>query len=290
VCLITYRYIPGNRLQATPGPSLADILFVKTIVNVLLPDRVRQYLPYWAVFGLCLCSAHLAHAGIKSCTLADGSTVFQDTPCVVIPKTNADASPKPKAVPFGIEKTWFDVPDTNERAFCTATGCDCGDSRRQFENGLPLAIADALYLDGSWHRLEATLSQMQLSTTATYEYEDLMRERDEAACNILMSQKTLRMFGADVLAQLRDSKRYAEDMGLDDPEDCEAGQINVCEHIDNIDLYKRISSDIRALTRTSRNNDNTVDETNANELDILDAKISAERKNITDLSALPFDF
>ncbi len=123
---------------------------------------------------------------------------------------------------------------------------------RKYKNGLPLAIADALYLDGSWHRLESTLIALELPDKNVFERADLRKERDEAACNILMSQKTLRLFGTKVLTDLRQKKRYAEERGLDNPEDCDAGDTMVCTYTEMVQLYDRIQGDIKALRRNAR--------------------------------------
>jgi len=162
-------------------------------------------------------------------------------------------TPVANTAPLGIDKTWFDKPDVApHRADCTRTGCDCGNYYREFKHGLTQAVADALYLDGSWHRLDATVSQMKLSTHDRAEYDDLRKERNEAVCNILMSQKTLRLYGEYVLKQLRTQKRQAEKLGLDNRADCDAGDLSICEHTDNIDLYHRIMYDLQALSNTAR--------------------------------------
>lgn len=196
-----------------------------------------------------------AHSAIHACRLADGTVTFQDTECPVIPvaKTKSTAKSKKKTIPFGIEKTWFDAPPViPDRAICTKNECHCDMFTRKFKGGLPIAIADALYLDGSWHRLESTNILLADLSLNSGQQAELNKERDEAACNILMSQKILQLFGAEVLRELRNKKRYAEDRGLDNPEDCDAGDLLVCEHIDLIDIYQRIQSDIKALSSRSR--------------------------------------
>ena len=213
-------------------------------------------------------------AGIKACTLADGSIVYQDTACIVTPKANTTSAPLTKAVPLGIDKTWFDKPTiAPNQAECTQTGCDCGEYYREFKNGLAMAVADALYIDGSWHRFDAKMSQMKLTNKNTAKYDDLRTERNEAACNILMSQKTLRMFSKLVLAQLRTQKRFAEDMGWDDPADCENGDLGVCEHTDNIALYNRILSDVVALRKVGRIGEVNSDNSNLEGIDYLNIKL-----------------
>ena len=160
---------------------------------------------------------------------------------------------KEAAIPFGIEKTWFDTPAVvPDRAICTDSGCHCGMFSRKFKNGLPLAIADALYLDGSWHRLDSSIMQLEVDNLSSMAQADLRKARDEAACNILMSQQVLRSYGDDVLRELRDKKRYAEDRGLDDPAECDAGDTLVCSYTDLITIYERIQLDIKAMRSRAR--------------------------------------
>jgi len=193
------------------------------------------------------------HSAIYACRLADGTVTFQDTVCTEAPKAEVQKTVKKNDIPFDIEKTWFDEPAVvPDRAICTKTGCHCDMFSRKFKSGLSLAIADALYLDGSWHRLDSTLMQLEQTDLSFVDQSDLMKERDEAACNILMSQQTLRMFGKDVLRELRNKKRYAEDRGLDDPADCDAGDDLVCEYTDLIMVYDRLQLDIRALRTRGR--------------------------------------
>lgn len=202
---------------------------------------------------LFLLPAHTVSSAIHTCTLADGTVTFQDTTCVVIPKAKAEKVRKKAAIPFGMEKTWFDTPAVApDRAICTKTGCHCDMFSRKFKNGLHLAIADALYLDGSWHRLDSSIMLLEDNTLGSVDRADLRKARDESACNVLMSQQVLRLFGDDVLRELRNKKRYAEDRGLDNPADCDAGDDLVCSYTDLITLYERIQSDIKALSSRAR--------------------------------------
>jgi len=123
---------------------------------------------------------------------------------------------------------------------------------RKFENGLPLAIADALYLDGSWHRFEMKQTQLEQAAGDPPKLVTIQKEINEAACNILMSQKILRAYGQDTIVELRKKKRRGEDLGLDDPDECDAGDEEVCEYVEAISIYQRMQSDIRALRTTNR--------------------------------------
>lgn len=245
--------------QATSNLDHADILTVRILAYTTTKAVLRNCATIAAFCSLCLFSAHFVHAGIKTCTQADGSVVFQDTACTVVPKTKKKSAPIGNEIPLGIHQSWFDKPGiVPNQVQCSKSGCDCGKYYREFKNGLAYAIADALYLDGSWHRFEATMSQMQLYTQDSIEYHDLRLEVNEAACNILMSQKTLRLFGESAVKTLRNQKRYAENMGWDNPADCDAGDLRICEHTDNIDLYHRIVSDVRTLGSTTRINDDSL--------------------------------
>lgn len=123
---------------------------------------------------------------------------------------------------------------------------------RKFKGGLPQAIADALYLDGSWHRFESTMMQLEQAELTAFARADLRKERDEAACNVLISQKILRLFGAQVLRELRAKKRYAEERGLDDPAACDSGDDLACTYTDLIAVYERIQADIKSMSGRAR--------------------------------------
>ena len=239
--------------MSTCRVEYADTIFVKILGTTSSQALIHQYVRVASIYGLCLLLAQQVQAGITTCTLDDGSVVFQDTVCAVIPEPESKSVSVANNVPLGIDKTWFDAPSAIPHSVeCTFAGCDCGEYSREFKHGLALAIADALYLDGSWHRFEIKMSQVERSIQGTTEFGDLLQERNEAACNILMSQKTLRLFGESALKQLRVQKRHAEDRGWDNPADCDAGDAAICEHTDNIALYNRIISDIQALSITAR--------------------------------------
>jgi len=190
---------------------------VKTSAGTTSEVQIRQYVNIATILLVCLFPAKNLFAGITTCTLDDGSVVFQDTACAAIPEPITKTTPVANIVPLGIDKSWFDTPgDIPYRADCTRAGCDCGEYYREFKYGLAQAIADGLYLDGSWLRFDATVNQLELTTHdhSSIEYHDLLKERNEAACNILMSQKTLQLYGKHALKQLQTQKRKAIDMGV----------------------------------------------------------------------------
>jgi len=245
-------------VTASPAGVSADKTYVKRNVDQFGPRTTKpNSTPTLLVLivSLWLMSVTTASAGIRACKQADGSVVFQDSVCEVVQQVQTKSREQGR-IPFGIEKSWFDTPSVvPDRAICTPSGCHCGMFSRKFKYGLPLAIADSLYLDGNWHRLESTLMRLELESNSSIELADLRRERDEAACNILMSQKTLRLYGNEVMKELNAKQRYAEERGLDDPAECDAGDLVVCEHTDSITLFERIKNDIRSLKNSPRVSD-----------------------------------
>lgn len=197
-----------------------------------------------------------AFAGIFSCPTTDGSVTFQDTPCVVTKKPEQTKKKKRLArIPFGIHESWFERPQiVPDDAYCSKSGCQCDAYSRDFDSGLALAIADALYLDGSWHRLTGKLSEFNNHFGSAAEKQHLKLDVNEAACNILMSQKILKLYAEDALKDLKRDKRYAEDRGWDNYDDCLEGNTTACEYADKTALYDRIQIDIKNL-HVSRFND-----------------------------------
>ncbi len=209
---------------------------------------------YAASLLLALLYPQALHAGINACKLADGSTVFQDSPCQIVPKaTTTNKARQSRKIPFGIHASWFEKPShAPDRAFCNPRGCDCGEFKRQFKYGLAQAVADAMYMDGNWHRhhsVDERLSNIGSNSSKRY---DLQKEAEEAACDILMSQNVLKQYAPDVLADLRKQKRSAEDLGLDNPDDCDGSDSPVCDAINAIMLYERLQIDLRVLRTTDK--------------------------------------
>jgi len=196
-----------------------------------------------------------ALGSIFSCPTADGSVTFQDTPCAVSKKPEKAKKKKLARVPFGIHESWFEKPQiVPDDAYCSEKGCQCDAFARDFDSGLALAIADALYLDGSWHRLSGKLIEYNNHVGSSVEKQHVKMDVNEAACNILMSQKILKLFAEDVLKELKRDKRYAENRGWDTYEDCLDGNTTACEYADKTALFDRIQTDIKNLHSSRFNN------------------------------------
>ena len=196
--------------------------------------------------------ATTADAAIHACPTEDGTTVFQDRPCERRESVAAAARPTRARAPAGLHESWFTRPaGADVFASCDEHGCRCDAIARPFDSGLPLAVADALYLDGAWHRLEEALAARRRDAFDGPPPATLDRRVDEAACDVMMSQRILRTHATDVLAGLRRRARETEERGYDDGIACETGDVVACEHVDALALYRRMVADLIAL-RTPR--------------------------------------
>lgn len=200
---------------------------------------------------LCLLSSiaqHRADAAIFACPTADGGTVFQDRPCP-IPSPDPRSSQADQPLPLDIHASWFDAPPLAEQtAYCDQKACECGQQMRHHGASLELAVADALYIDGAWHRYYESVNAWQRlaadsGDTRNSEYADLQ----ESACTLMMSQQLLREFASDVALKLRREAGIAEARGFDTAEPCDAGIAGACHYLAVTQLYQRLLGDARAL-------------------------------------------
>ncbi len=190
-------------------------------------------------------------ATIYSCSTGNGGIVFQDLPC---PMKSGPKKPVPKKqkLPFAIHESWFDLPGQAEgRAYCDRRRCECGDMQRTLDGSLDQAVADALYMDGGWHRYETSYQlwiDEPAGSASTY---DLREQMIEDACNVMISQQLLRKYADEVRTRLRRKVLVAEERGFDQPEPCQANIEEACRYLGAVELYRRILADAHAL-RTPR--------------------------------------
>ncbi len=186
-------------------------------------------------------------ATIYTCPAQDGSTIFQDRPCPQ-GKTLTGKSQAVRKLPFDIHPSWFEIPEqAEERAFCDRRRCECGLQERKHGSSLARAVADALYMDGGWHRYQTSFQQWRDEPAASDNNPQLRANVQEAACNVMMSQQLLRDFADEVTEKLQQTVRMAEARGFDTPEPCEAGVEQACDYLDSVELYRRLLIDARAL-------------------------------------------
>lgn len=190
-----------------------------------------------------------ARAAIHACPTADGTTVFQDRPCERIAPAARERRARRPDTPVGLHPSWFERPArARERAWCDERGCECGAQERRFDGRLALAVSDALYLDGAWHRYERSAAALDdVANDDEAALDRLRRQLEEAACEVQMAQRTLHAHAERVLGALRARARAAEERGFDDPAACDAGGLDACEYLGDVELYRRMLDDLAAL-------------------------------------------
>ena len=179
---------------------------------------------------------------IHACRDADGTMQFQDRPCERRAAAATPVAAETLRTPAGMHPSWFERPAAGTAAaHCEETGCTCSGISRPFERGIEQAVADALYLDGAWHRLESDIAPADSPDA------DLA-----ALCDVLMSQQTLRLYAERAFRTMRSRARDAENRGLHRPGACEAGEALACEALDDFLLYRRIVADSATLRQPRR--------------------------------------
>lgn len=190
-----------------------------------------------------------ADAAIHACRTAGGAIQFQDRPCATA-STATRGARAPAGVPgrahrpppLGIDPSWLEPPGgTAHAAICDARGCECGPSERTFHAGLGAAVAEALWLDGAWHRYEAAAAADAGGAVRA--------ELEEAACDVLMSQATLLRHGERAMRDLARRAADARDLGRDTPEACDGFSETACGDYEALVLYRRARADAKALAR-----------------------------------------
>jgi len=203
----------------------------------------------WMILYCLLAVSSPVSAAIYACKTPTGTT-FQDNPCKLVTASENKTVKKKQfnKLPIDIEKSWLEKPvGATYTAWCDRNGCECGPYERVFDAGLVLAVADALYLDGSWHRHDGYSLQLAQEQHDGSKKIEIKAAMDEAACNIRMSQTILHKFTGRALKELRKSKRDAEDRGYDTPEACGLDDMDACEIYSKYELYQRMMQDIKAL-------------------------------------------
>lgn len=216
----------------------------------LLTFLARPNLLFAACLFCVVSFSHEVHAGVYACAKAGGGTVFQDNPCPVVKSPELPSKPKATNFPLGIHNSWFDKPKhAPDIAFCSKRSCDCGPFVRRNKAGMTQAIADALYLDGSWHRLENALLALQKVQLEQRNDYDAHYEVQEASCNILMSQKLLLKYANATVSKLSNSRKQVENNQEAIIKLCDNGNKAACQLLDEKYLHQQITADAEALKR-----------------------------------------
>ena len=173
--------------------------------------------------------------------------IYQDRPCPIEKQITADVQQAPQ-YPLAMHESWFELPEqAEERAFCDRRGCECGRFERKHQGNLATAVADALYLDGSWHRYESSYQAWLESPAGSAQGFDARDRMLEASCQIMMSQTLLRNHANDVVKVLAKQVRTAEERGFDVEQPCLDGIADACALYDAVQLFKQVKRDASAL-------------------------------------------
>ncbi len=198
---------------------------------------------------LILTCAKSTHSAIFACQTGQ-DVVYQDAPCAIKKSPKLVAKTRNK-YPLAIDESWFDIPEqAEERAFCDRGGCECGRIEKNHRNSLVQAIADALYIDGSWHRYTSSYEVWLNTPTSSADSYEAREQMLEASCDVMMSQTLLRNFAEAAMAVLRKQVRTAEERGYDIEQPCLEGIPEACEFFDYVQYYKRIQADSASLRRS----------------------------------------
>ena len=173
--------------------------------------------------------------------------VYQDVPCQI--RQAADATIKNELeYPLGMDASWFELPEqANERAFCDRRGCECGLIERKHQSTIALTVADALYIDGSWHRYQSSYDEWLAAPASSAESYLHRQEMLNASCHIMMSQQLLKRYADDVMGKLKEKVRIAEERGFDSELPCKQNIAEACIYFESTQLYARLQSDATAL-------------------------------------------
>jgi hypothetical protein len=186
-------------------------------------------------------------AAIFACKDNNGTVVFQDRPCPVNPPVHSAATPK-RQFPLGINESWFDQPDyVNDRPYCDRRSCECGQIERRHRGNLAHAVANALYLDGSWQRYEMAYQAWYDLPTPTAERYLKHSEMMQASCEIMISQKLLRDFAGNVVQDLDRQVKQVEAFEANSAETCQNNPHPACSLHESVRLYEQILTAAAAL-------------------------------------------
>ena len=193
--------------------------------------------------------ASVAQPAVFACPSGE-SVIYQDRPCPISKKKETEVTSR-NQFPLAIHPSWFDLPEqVEERAFCDRSGCECGRLEQRHEVSLIQSVADALYLDGSWHRYESSYQKWLASPASSWESRQQREQMLDASCHIMMSQLLLRKYADDIIEILKKRVRAAEERGFDIALPCEQGDAKACDYFASVEMYSRILRDAAALRRS----------------------------------------
>lgn len=174
----------------------------------------------------------------------------------MIKKTVEKKSKIMHTLPLSIHESWFELPEQAEdRAFCDKRACECGLVEKKHQGSLVQAVADSLYLDGSWHRYEMTYQAWLETASSSSQSFKLRQQMLEASCEIMISQTLLRNFAGHVMTILTKRAKTAEERGFDVKHPCLQGVEEACAYFDSVLLLSRVKTDAFSLRRVRGKNE-----------------------------------
>ena len=194
-------------------------------------------------------------AAIYACPTGNGDTAYQDRPCeqVKTPEVSKsadveDAQHPRTGYPLGLHPSWFIAPAyAPQPAYCDRLGCDCASQARNFRHGLDNAVADALFLEATWHRYSEQVITMETDPPTGLAYLQLQVNIEESACDIQMSQATIRNYVVRAMKTLEKKSVAAERRGNTDFSQCEDPASVQCKDVEAYQLYQRVLMDLETL-------------------------------------------
>jgi len=192
-------------------------------------------------------------AAIYSCPTGNGETAFQDRPCeaekvAISPDAPEEDNSSKTGYPLGMHPTWFVSPQyAPQPAYCDRLGCDCASQARNFRNGLTAAVADAMFLEAAWHRYAEQVIEMETDPPEGISYLQLQVDIEISACEIQMSQATIRNYAEKAINQLKFHAERAEKRGNTSFDQCDGGNSLACRDVEAFMLYERVEMDLETL-------------------------------------------
>ena len=172
--------------------------------------------------------------------------VFQDRPCRIVEAVRP-APDVGRAIATGMHESWFERPESARgKATCTARQCACGSLVQRLNPDVVQAVAEALYIDGSWHgtarcrrapekdRTRRTARTSPVSSNGSH-------------CEIMIAQLVLRRHARTAVRTLRRDVSDASARRPDDPASCDAGDLRACTRIRNEERRAMLLADVAAL-------------------------------------------
>ncbi|WP_448554875.1 DUF4124 domain-containing protein [Thalassotalea montiporae] len=138
-----------------------------------------------------------AQSKVYQCTDANGSVVFQGTPCAEEAKETELY--KAKQGKFGFHPSWFVSPRVGGAvARCTDTGCVCKGSTYEYQQNLNSRLLNAMSsLQGAWRYYQTNFDRY-IEVQKRGNAANLKKIVGDAACKVAIHQKTIELYYQEV--------------------------------------------------------------------------------------------